>query len=366
MKYINGTWRIPYSLTITFDEDLKANPATKTIFEETLTANWAGHTNEDYEHYYSGFGTRTIRLVVSNVEADANNLYILEIADDGTENEWFRYHGYMECTMTDNDVTMICDGGALDNTTIIFGTEPQEVSDEFYNWWTTHAVEVPNMSVNLSKYNLSGDTHTVVIKTLDANGNVIDISNEVVWEKVQLLVVPDNCILEYEDANGEWPWIYGGEPFPQPIPETARISHTAQVEKNSDVSYTYYAETNNWYCSAAAHPFEATDVAIFDSLGGAPVTTLEDYAFCSELGLGNSDMKLERLYLPTSITYIGEGIFDANVTIKEIIYAGTIVEWNNITFHENWNAGGPAFIVTCTDGTIDVPKGGPSTGRLDP
>ncbi len=211
---------------------------------------------------------------------------------------------------------------------------------------------------DLSTLGLPTGTYNIYV-ILSAEGyKDSEPSNEVVYEKLGYLV-PEGCILEYEDANGEWPWIYAGEPFLQPIPETARVMY-ASGEGNDDVGYAYSADTNSWSCSASAHPFHATDVTVFDSLGGAPVTALEDRAFCSE-GWG-IDMTLERLYLPASITYIGEGIFDRNRTITEIIYAGTTAEWNNITFHENWNAGGPAFIVTCTDGTIDVPAGEASSG----
>lgn len=210
----------------------------------------------------------------------------------------------------------------------------------------------------LNIYDTSGLATSATIYVDGEPMATVEIEGEV--EEPTTYIIPDGCTLEYWAPEGDIMFILdGGEPFPQPIPDEARL-----VDCNAesagfgpvDTTYFYQAFSNSWSVSASAHPFAASDVVVHANLGGAPVTALEDYAFCSESGVGN-DMSLQRLYLPTSITYIGYKIFDGATAFTEIIYAGTIAEWNNITFHESWNSGGPAFIVTCTDGTINVPAG---------
>ena len=353
MKYIRGIWRLPERFTLAFDEDLIATPKTKTIFEETLTATWRGCTGLEWTE--NDFGVRTIRLVASSEDPTNNNLYLLGITDDGEEEYW-RYDYYHEAPIENNSVMLrncVANDGA---STFLFGLEPQEVSDEFYNWWTTHAIEVPNMSVDLNKYNLSGDTHTVVIKTLDANGNVIAASNEITWEKAA--VIPEGWDYMISTAAGEEIWFGAGDTFP-PLPTNSNEYHQCS---DGIMTYGYTAESGSWDTWDTMGI--GNDYAFLVSINGAPVSTI---SITTHIGGGLGEMeeipnmstsltRATHVTIPKTVTTIETWAFCTYSQLANITFTGTMEQWNNISFGDLWNYHCPVITVTCTDGTITVPK----------
>lgn len=178
-------------------------------------------------------------------------------------------------------------------------------------------------------------------------------------KKVAVFLVPEKTELE-TPIDGEWIGFYisAGEPIPQPLPDGSILLDWGYCEEEfpPNVHYSYSAATNTWSLFGTDDPFPAFEVAVRDEIGGAPVTTISTGAFMI-FGFGGI-AALERIRLPKSIINIESEAFDNVSTFKEIIYDGTIAEWNNVTVADDFNNNGQAITVTCTDGTITIPAYG--------
>lgn len=64
---------------------------------------------------------------------------------------------------------------------------------------------------------------------------------------------------------------------------------------------------------------------------------------------------LERITLPAHIKTIGAGAFYNSPKLVEIVYEGTLAQWEQIKKEEGWDFGADDFTVQCTDGTV-TPK----------
>ena len=67
--------------------------------------------------------------------------------------------------------------------------------------------------------------------------------------------------------------------------------------------------------------------------------------------------KLKKIILPVSLTTIGDYAFSysgTNVTDVDVIYKGTIAQWNAITKGTNWNINSHITKIQCTDGIVNV------------
>lgn len=71
----------------------------------------------------------------------------------------------------------------------------------------------------------------------------------------------------------------------------------------------------------------------------------------------DQSMYVKTIYLPKTITKLCNEILVSCVSLSKISFAGTKAEWNAITKEERWNAGAPAFDVSCKDGIINIEKG---------
>lgn len=85
-----------------------------------------------------------------------------------------------------------------------------------------------------------------------------------------------------------------------------------------------------------------TSVKIQDEL-----TKIRPYAFfgCE---------KLKSITLPASITCIDDFAFMNCKSLKSIKFAGTMKQWNSISFGSDWNLNVPAKEVVCSNGTIKL------------
>lgn len=63
---------------------------------------------------------------------------------------------------------------------------------------------------------------------------------------------------------------------------------------------------------------------------------------------------LERVTIPESVTEIQKYFCRNCEKLTEIIFTGTIEQWNAITKAENWNGSVPATEVVCSDGTVPL------------
>ncbi len=87
-------------------------------------------------------------------------------------------------------------------------------------------------------------------------------------------------------------------------------------------------------------------IVIPDTYKDLPVTSIEQYAFEFRTGLTSIE-------LPNSIYSIGYGAFRNCSALTEILYRGTVAEWQAIYKSENWDFNTGNYTITCTDGTID-------------
>ena len=62
---------------------------------------------------------------------------------------------------------------------------------------------------------------------------------------------------------------------------------------------------------------------------------------------------LERITLPATIKNIGAGAFHNSPKLTEVIFEGTLEQWETIKKEAGWNHGAAAFTVRCSDGTVE-------------
>ena len=63
---------------------------------------------------------------------------------------------------------------------------------------------------------------------------------------------------------------------------------------------------------------------------------------------------LTRLELPESLTKIETGAFDYADELTELVYAGTVEQWEQIELESGWLGDSPATVVRCADGEVEL------------
>ena len=85
-----------------------------------------------------------------------------------------------------------------------------------------------------------------------------------------------------------------------------------------------------------------TEITIDDS-----VNTLGQAAFCY-------CTKLNKIEIGKNVSSLGILMFYSDGKLKNIIYNGTIDQWNSISKPSGWREGASVTQIICTDGTIDL------------
>lgn len=77
----------------------------------------------------------------------------------------------------------------------------------------------------------------------------------------------------------------------------------------------------------------------------------------SLINIGNAaflSCKMPSVTIPSSVTNIATSAFMSCSNLTTINYAGTMAQWNEITFGTSWNMNVPATEVICSDGTVSL------------
>ena len=88
-------------------------------------------------------------------------------------------------------------------------------------------------------------------------------------------------------------------------------------------------------------------IIIAREYNGAPVVEIGEDAIDPPYQDNN---KCDLIYIPITVTKIGYSALNSS-GVKEIIYEGTMKEWEEIEKGKYWAYG--SFIITCVDGTIE-------------
>ena len=90
----------------------------------------------------------------------------------------------------------------------------------------------------------------------------------------------------------------------------------------------------------------------FSMLDAKTITLPEGF---KEIRVGFSDcVNLKTIYLPSTITKIGEHALTNCMRLDKIVFNGTKAQWNAIELDDHWNYCAPALGIECTDGYIEL------------
>lgn len=90
----------------------------------------------------------------------------------------------------------------------------------------------------------------------------------------------------------------------------------------------------------------------FNALSATSITLPNGFKKIVE-GFDNC-MYLKKIYLPSSITKIENDILVNCISLQKIDFKGTKEEWKAIEKGERWNYQTKSFVISCSDGTIEM------------
>ena len=90
----------------------------------------------------------------------------------------------------------------------------------------------------------------------------------------------------------------------------------------------------------------------FSMLDAKTITLPEGF---KEIRVGFSACaNLKTIYLPSTITTIGEHALTSCMRLDKIVFNGTKAQWKAIELDDHWNYCAPALVIACTDGFIEL------------
>ena len=90
----------------------------------------------------------------------------------------------------------------------------------------------------------------------------------------------------------------------------------------------------------------------FNALSAVSITLPDGFKKIVE-GFDNC-MYLKTIYLPSSITKLEAEIIVSCISLQKIDYKGTKTQWNAIEKDDRWNFQAKAFVISCSDGIIEM------------
>lgn len=233
------------------------------------------------------------------------------------------------------------------------------------------SVIIPESVTSVGRYAFSASHNLKSVKILNKN---CSLSYELFTEctSLETLVIPKgtNYFAKYFGTEN----FYGSERFEVGVYNQSNkrwITYYLPISLRS-ITFTSgaiaYEEFENY---GKVEEFIFQDGVIFDE-DGSIFETGEDYescfSGCSELTyvrLSNTMTKvhledfdacpkLKTIYLPESIEVIDMYAICYCESLTDIIYAGTVAQWNAISKGTNWISDVPATYVQCSDGQVAI------------
>lgn len=165
-----------------------------------------------------------------------------------------------------------------------------------------------------------------VVHCTDGDVNLVDNDDDI--------IIPDKpydgsqTILKYKDAH---------------------FNVTTKTYDPNDASYKDFLRSifigTGWETIPANFLSFCTSLKVVSIANGTKF--INEYAF-------QYSPELSYVRMPSSVTRINEGAFLGCVKLEELIYDGTIEQWNSIRKDFQWNTGIPATVVHCTDGDVTL------------
>lgn len=108
-------------------------------------------------------------------------------------------------------------------------------------------------------------------------------------------------------------------------------------------------------CLSTKIPNNVTCIGDSAFLGFSSLTSIEIPSSVTYIGKSafSGCNSLKSIKIPSSVTSISAYLFFGCRSLNNIIYGGTIEQWNNIQKNENWDYETPTYVIHCSDGDIN-------------
>ena len=116
--------------------------------------------------------------------------------------------------------------------------------------------------------------------------------------------------------------------------------------------YTGYDDDPNGYKNSHTSGFYV--LTHYDELRGGTMLIIDDSIECIGQGALHFCESLEYIYIPKSVTSISMAALHTCTNLKNIIFEGTVEEWNEVFKGFIWNTYTPATEVICSDGVVQI------------
>lgn len=205
--------------------------------------------------------------------------------------------------------------------------------------WDVSATEADNVVAKLYNDIHNEDYYSLII---NGNGNIRSGTyNSFPWYTEYSTTITTIFINYGITSIGDYAFSYCSSLTSIIIPNSVtRINAYALRTCTSLASITIPNSVTSIGYSILSSCTSLTSITIPSSITSIPRFTFD---YCKSLA---------SITIPDSIRSIGVEAFRDCYHLTNIAYAGTIAQWQAITFYSDWNDGTPDYTIYCTDGTI--------------